>query len=152
MSATCQQHHQCLESALEQAELICQESDVRLTNIRKRVLELVWASHQPVKAYDLLNELQKSNPGAKPPTVYRALDFLLEQGLIHKLHRLNAYIGCAHPTNPKPCFFLVCTKCHSVTESHDDAYEALINQVAKSNHFTPQATSFEMEGLCEQCV
>ncbi len=152
MSVTCQQHNQCLESALTQAQLICQESDVRLTHIRKQVLELIWSGHKPVKAYDLLTELQKSDIKAKPPTIYRALDFLMEQGLIHKLHRLNAYIGCVHPTDKRPCFFLICTHCQTVTESHDDAYKKFIDKISRSNHFKPQAMTFEVEGLCGQCA
>lgn len=141
-----------METALEQAEKVCQENDARLTEVRKHVLELIWAGHEPVKAYDLLSDLQKSDPAAKPPTIYRALDFLLEQGLIHKLHRLNAYVGCAHPEEKKPCFFLICTNCHAVTESYDDAYQKLIAKASKSYHFKPQAMTFEVEGLCQQCA
>lgn len=152
MSFLYQEHQHCMETALEQAEKICQKNDARLTKLRKRVLELIWAEHEPVKAYDLLNELQKSDPAAKPPTIYRALDFLLEQGLIHKLHRLNAYVGCSHPEGKKPCFFLICTNCNSVTKSHDDAYRKLIAKVYKSYHFRLQATTFEMEGLCQKCA
>jgi len=152
MSLACQQHEYCIENALEQAEMVCKQRGARLTDIRRQVLELIWVGHEPVKAYDLLNDLQKGDPAAKPPTVYRALDFLLEQGLIHKLHRLNAYVGCSHPQEKKPCFFLICTNCHSVTESHDEAYQKLISKVSKSYQFRPQAMTFEMEGLCEQCA
>lgn len=152
MPAICKQHDHCLKTALDQPEKVCQENDARLTEVRRRVLELIWAGHEPVKAYDLLTELQKNDPSAKPPTIYRALDFLLEQELIHKLHRLNAYVGCTHPEENKPCFFLICTNCNSVTESHDDAYRKLIAKVSKSYHFRPQATTFEMEGLCQQCA
>jgi Fur family zinc uptake transcriptional regulator len=152
MYTTCKHHNHCLESALEQAEKICQKNNARLTDVRKRVLELIWAGHEPAKAYDLLTKLQKNDPSAKPPTIYRALDFLLEHGLIHKLHRLNAYIGCSHPEEKKPCFFLICTNCHTVTESNDDAYKNLIAKVSKSFHFKPKEITFEMEGLCLKCA
>ncbi|NIN34158.1 MAG: transcriptional repressor, partial [Gammaproteobacteria bacterium] len=73
------------------------QRDVRLTPLRRRVLQLVWRSHEPVKAYDLLQILQSEKKGAAPPTIYRALDFLQEQGFVHKLESLNAYIGCSGP-------------------------------------------------------
>lgn len=152
MPATCKQHNNCLKTALKQAEHICLKNTARLTDIRKRVLKLIWAGHTPAKAYDLLNELQKSDPAAKPPTVYRALDFLLEQGLIHKLHRLNAYVGCSYPGENKPCFFLICTRCHIVTESNEDVYDELISNISESYHFRPKAVAFEMEGLCRKCA
>ncbi len=152
MSFVCHSHQQCIDTALKQAETVCATHGARLTDSRKHVLELIWASHEPAKAYDLLAELQKEDPSAKPPTVYRALDFLLEHGLIHKIHRLNAYVGCTHPTDKTPCFFLICTECNAVTECHDDAYPKLVANISKSHHFTPQAMSLEMEGLCEQCA
>ena len=152
MSFSCQEHKHCLESALEQAEKICQENDVRLTNVRKHVLELIWAGHKPTKAYDLLRGLQKEYPSAKPPTIYRALDFLLEQGLIHKLHRLNAYVGCHSPNQSRPCFFLVCTSCHTVIESCDKAYHTLISNVSKTHQFKPKEMTFEIEGICSNCA
>ncbi|MCI5049004.1 MAG: transcriptional repressor [Rickettsiales bacterium] len=140
-----------MSTALKNADRICKAHGARLTDVRKQVLTLVWASHEPVKAYDLLAELQKEDANAKPPTVYRALDFLLAHGLIHKIHRLNAYVGCAHPNDETPCFFLICSECNTVTECHDKAYPKLIANVSRSQHFTPQAMSFELEGVCEQC-
>jgi len=152
MSHSCQQHKQQIEEALDIATRICEQHGARLTDVRKRVFELIWVSDQPAKAYDLLTELQKNDPSAKPPTIYRALDFLLELGLIHKLHRLNAYVRCTHPEEKKPCFFLICTNCQVVTESHDQAYKKLIAKISKSRDFKLHATTFEMEGLCQQCV
>lgn len=148
----CSSHRQCQAQALEHAHTVCEARGVRLTETRKRVLELVWGSHEPAKAYDLLAELQKTDPAAKPPTIYRALDFLREHGLIHKIHRLNGYVGCAYPVDPQPCLFLICTGCHAVTECHDDAYPELVANIAQSHHFMPKAMSFEMEGLCKQCA
>lgn len=148
----CQKHHECIESALAQAEELCATRGTRLTLARRKVLALIWASHQPSKAYDLLSELQKQDSTAKPPTVYRALDFLLEQGLIHKLHRLNAYVGCPHPAEDAPCFFMICQKCETVTDSHDMRFQQLVSHLATAHHFTPNAMSFEVEGLCQQCA
>jgi len=152
MASPCKKHKRCIETALKRAEVVCREHGARLTHVRKRVLTLIWGSHQPSKAYDLLTELQKEDPAAKPPTIYRALDFLLEHKLIHKLHRINAFIGCDHPSDDELCFFLICTQCHHVEESHDDAYQKLIQDVSKAHHFNPQAMTFEIEGLCQRCV
>ena len=148
---TCSSHQNCIESALKQAEAICDSSGSRLTSVRKRVLELVWKEHEPMKAYDLLSELQKEDASAKPPTIYRALDFLLEHGLVHKIHRLNAYVGCIDPDEDNPCLFLICTKCDNVKESHDQSYYKLIGKLSKQYDFTPVETTFEIEGLCSQC-
>lgn len=148
----CEQHNTCMESALVQAEALCHSRGSRLTEIRRTVLSLIWASHRPTKAYDVLAELQKQGAGAKPPTVYRALDFLLEQGLIHKLHRLNAYVGCPHPAEDAPCFFMICQKCDTVTDSHDMRFQQMIAHLSNAHHFTPSAMSFEVEGLCQQCT
>ena len=152
MSSACDTHTECIETALQHAHAICEANGARLTDSRKRVLELIWASHEPAKAYDILAKLQKEDNAAKPPTVYRAIDFLVEHGLVHKIHRLNAYIGCTHPVDDTPCLFLICTKCNHVTEHHDRAYQKLVATISKSQHFTPQAMSLEMEGICEQCA
>jgi Fur family zinc uptake transcriptional regulator len=87
-------HAYCLKSALVKVELRCNQRGLRLTAIRRRVLELVWKNHEPVKAYDILEILKTEKKGAAPPTVYRALDFLLQEGFVHKIESLNAYIGC----------------------------------------------------------
>ena len=152
MPYSCFQHQNCIDSALEKAEAICDKNGSSLTTLRKRVLELIWAEHKPMKAYDLLNELQKEDPSAKPPTIYRTLDFLQENGLVHKIHRLNAYVGCVDPNEGRPSFFLICTKCHNVAESHDESYYKLIKNISKTHQFNPHETSFEIEGLCIQCV
>lgn len=151
MSSSCKTHQHCINTALKHAESICAEKGVRFTSIRKRVLELVWAEHEPMKAYDLLAKLQKEDSSAKPPTVYRALDFLLEHGLIHKIHRLNAYVGCGDPYERRRCFFLICTKCHTLQEGHEEGYQLLMEHVSKAYDFKVTDTIFELEGVCSNC-
>ena len=91
-------HSRCVAEALAEAEALCAKQGTRLTTLRKRVLELVWASHKPLGAYDILGVLsEEDGRRAAPPTVYRALDFLLENGLVHRIASLNAFIGCVHP-------------------------------------------------------
>jgi Fur family transcriptional regulator, zinc uptake regulator len=82
---------------IRQVERHCKEQGLRLTPTRRRVLEMVLAADGPVKAYDLLDQLKAEQPGAAPPTVYRALEFLLENHFIHRLETLNAFVSCFHP-------------------------------------------------------
>ena len=152
MTPECEKHQNCIDNAIEQAQLVCDENDSRFTFLRKRVLELVWARHEPVKAYDLLSELQKEDKAAKPSTVYRALDFLLNLGLVHKIHRHNAYVGCIDPKEDRPSFFLVCNNCHKVSEKYDEEYFKLIKSISKKYQFKLRDTSFEIEGLCNNCI
>ena len=93
------------------AERLCSERGLRFTPLRRRVLELVWSSHKPVGAYALLDALRNEALGSAPPTVYRALDFLIEQGFIHRIERMNAFVGCSHPGEAHRGFFLICGAC-----------------------------------------
>jgi Fur family zinc uptake transcriptional regulator len=91
-------HSHCVHSALSEADTLCAQKGLRLTALRRRVLELVWQSHKPLGAYDILAVLsEQDGRRAAPPTVYRALDFLLENGLVHRISSLNAFVGCVHP-------------------------------------------------------
>jgi Fur family transcriptional regulator, zinc uptake regulator len=152
MESNCRRHERCVEDAIQQAELVCDENNSRFTTLRKRVLELVWANHEPVKAYDLLSELQKEDESAKPSTIYRTLDFLLELGLVHKIHRQNAFVGCINPKEERPSFFLVCNNCNEVSEKHDEEYYKLIKNISKKHQFKLKESSFEIEGLCNNCI
>ncbi|MBM3618857.1 MAG: transcriptional repressor, partial [Alphaproteobacteria bacterium] len=134
----CQNHEHCAHDALALAENACQQQDARLTPTRRRILELLWESHQPSKAYDILTRLQQEMPSAKPPTVYRALDFLLEHGLIHKIERLNAFVGCHYPQEAGFCTFLICKECHETQEIHQPEVSQLLHQQLKQHAFTAQ--------------
>ena len=110
-------HEHCIHTAMEEAKVLCQSRGVRLTPIREKVLELLWQSHEPIGAYDILAQLAKQEDRpAQPPTVYRALDFLLEQGLVHRLASINAYIGCPHPGEAHKGCFLICQQCRTTIE------------------------------------
>ena len=91
------EHQGCVADALARAEDVCRQRGARLTPLRRRVLELVWDSHRAVKAYDLLAALGETAGAAKPPTVYRTLEFLMEHGLVHRIDSLNAFVGCPQP-------------------------------------------------------
>jgi Fur family transcriptional regulator, zinc uptake regulator len=145
------QHSRCLDSAINKAIELCANRGVRLTPLRRRVLELVWKTHEPVKAYDILEILQSEQKGAAPPTVYRALEFLQQQGFVHKLESLNTYIGCGEPGHNHTSQFLICHKCGVVAEMDDREIGELISHKASDMGFTPKQLTIEIKGLCNAC-
>lgn len=145
-------HNHCISRALSGAELICQRQGVRLTPLRKRVLEHVWKSHEPLGAYDILAILaQEDGRLSAPPTVYRALDFLLENGLVHRLASLNAYIGCNHPGASHQGQFLICRQCRNVIETDNQQLVAAIGESAGRLGFQVEGQMVEVIGLCASC-
>ena len=145
-------HSRCVADALAEAEALCAKQGTRLTTLRKRVLELVWASHKPLGAYDILGVLsEEDGRRAAPPTVYRALDFLLENGLVHRIASLNAFIGCNHPGEVHQGQFLICRQCHAAVELEHSAIDAAVQASASSLGFIVEAQTVEVLGLCAQC-
>ena len=115
------------------------------------MLELVWGDHVPVKAYVILEELGDGTASVKPPTVYRTLGFLLENGLVHKIDSLNAYVGCNHPLKHDECYFLYCSSCREIKECCSDDLNRAIGKVASRNKFKPRHTTLEISGECHGC-
>jgi Fur family transcriptional regulator, zinc uptake regulator len=145
-------HRRCVARALTDAETICAARGARLTDIRRQVLELVWASHEPVGAYDILGKLARERGGkAAPPTVYRALEFLLEMGLVHRVDSLNAFIGCKSPTEEHAAQFLVCRDCHHVEEIDSPAVQRALLKEVRESGFSLDASSLEVKGQCAKC-
>jgi Fur family zinc uptake transcriptional regulator len=112
-------HESCVDTALDRASALCVKHGTRLTDLRREVLALVWQGHEPVGAYDVLDALRRRHPGAAPPTVYRALEFLIAEGLIHRIESLNAYVGCSRPDEPHVSQFLICERCNTTAELGD---------------------------------
>ena len=144
-------HRRCIDDALRIAEALCAERGVRLTVIRRRVLEMIWERHEPVLAYDLLAQLRNEQPRAAPPTVYRALGFLQQQGLVHRIESLNAYVGCANPARSHSGQFLICSECRSVAELDDNAIDELIAERARAAGFETDTQTIEVRGRCPAC-
>ena len=145
-------HNHCREDALTRAEQICREKGSRLTTQRKHVLSLIWESHRPIKAYDILEKLSETQGKVQPPTVYRALDFLLEHGLIHRIDSLNAFTGCSHPEARHNCFFLICGSCGNADECCSDVINGAIQKTVGDNNFKPSHITLEVSGTCEKCL
>ncbi|MBC7908182.1 MAG: transcriptional repressor [Rhodospirillaceae bacterium] len=144
-------HGTCVAHALEAAEAECKRRGARLTDVRRRVLELVWQSHAPVGAYALLEALGREGFCAAPPTVYRALDFLLAHGLIHRIERLNAFMGCSRPGIPHAGQFLLCTGCGTAAELNDSAIDSAMTAAASRLGFALTGQTVEADGLCSAC-
>ncbi|MCF7971760.1 MAG: transcriptional repressor [Methylococcaceae bacterium] len=144
-------HQGCMQHALQAAEQICGAKGMRLTAIRKRILELICASHKAIGAYELLDLFKLEDPKAKPVTIYRALDFLMEAGLAHKIESLNAFIGCLQAETPHKSAILICDNCKNAYEIDATAvYESLFT-LSDSMQFKPQCLTLELHGLCVSC-
>ncbi|MBJ9999632.1 zinc uptake transcriptional repressor Zur [Erwinia sp. S38] len=140
------------ERILSQAEVICQQRSVRLTPQRMEVLRLMTEHNASISAYDLLDLLRASEPQAKPPTVYRALDFLLEQGFIHRVESTNSYVVCHHFEEPShTSAMLICDRCGSVTEQHADGVEEILKKLAQKTGFALAHSVIEAHGFCQKC-
>lgn len=145
-------HDQCVEDAVSSAEALCAAGGLRLTALRRRVLELVWSRHGPVRAYEVLDRLREENGSAAPPTVYRALDFLLEHGLVHRIESLNAFVGCGDPSRRHTGQFLICRDCGAVGELDDPEIEELLAEKAGRLGFSSQRQMIEILGTCAGCA
>ena len=146
-------HDDCISAALEAGRQLCFGRGVRLTDLRLQVLELSWQNHKPLGAYTLMEMLAKANTRrVAPPTVYRALDFLLEQGLIHRINVLNAFIGCPAPTTKHQSHFLICRACGIAIELDQPELSRQIISVARDSGFVVETQSLEVSGLCANCV
>ncbi len=165
-------HDLCQADALARAEAVCLGRGVRLTPIRRQVLSILWQSHRPASAYEVLHQLNdasgmndamarnegrgEAKDGIKrplaPPAVYRALDFLLSQGLAHRLASLNAYVGCVHPERAHGAQFFICRHCQAVIEVRDTALAEGMQRVADQLGFAMQAPLVEVTGICAACM
>ena len=145
-------HHICLADAMEAARAVCSRRGTRLTETRRRVLELIWGGHHAVKAYDLLEMLSEEDRKVRPPTVYRALQFLLENGLIHRIESLNAYVGCRAPLSRHMSQFLICNRCATVIEMAGAEIAAIVTREAENHGFRIDNQTVEVHGTCAPCL
>ena len=144
-------HRSCVAHALQAAEKICSKNGERLTTIRKHVLELICSSHKAIGAYELLDLFRQHDPNAKPVTIYRALDFLMQVGLVHKIESLNAFIACLQAEVQHKSVILICDQCKNAYEiDATPVYESLF-ALSESVQFKPQCLTLELHGLCVSC-
>ena len=145
-------HARCVRSAVSVAEKVCARRQVRLTPLRKRVLEIIWRGHAPIGAYEILAEIAKDRDKAGPPTVYRALEFLQEAGLVHRLESINAFVGCDHADKEHAAQLLICAKCRRVSEMEDAELTHTLEKRARSLGFRYNRGPVEVKAICNDCA
>lgn len=140
-----------IETALSRAQLICKRRGARLTPVRRRVLELILLSEQPTGAYALLGELQRGRGKLGPPTVYRALEFLLAHKLIHKVETSSAFIACCDIDHPHESQFVICDDCGATEEFRDEEIVQSLRRLGEGRGFAVERQIVEARGLCPAC-
>lgn len=145
-------HATCTAELLSRAERTCERRGSKLTGQRREVLNCVAQSHQAVGAYDVIERMAAHGPRPAPITVYRALDFLLAHGLVHKIESRNAFVACSHAHDGEPAAMLICESCGLVAELDAPGIFADLQALAKGQGFTQHRTVIELSGLCETCA
>ena len=145
-------HGRCTADALTHAEEVCERRSQKFTPIRRQVLQALLSSHRPLGAYEVIDELAKSMPRPAPITVYRALDFLMENGLVHRIESRNAFLACGHDHDAAAMVaFLICELCGSVGEIPAAVVAQSLNSAARTTGFAPKMSVVEISGICAHC-
>ena len=145
-------HARCTSEALRKAESVCAARKTRLTDIRRDVLQAVWKSHVPVGAYEILSQLNAGGGKIAPMAVYRALEFLMDNGLVHRITSLNAFIGCAHMGDEHHATqFLICKVCGTTAELESAPLKRALTQAVAERGFTIDSQIVEISGFCPHC-
>ena len=139
------------DTILKRAYLSCAQEGEQLTQPRKETLKTIACSDKPIGAYEILNQLQKVMPLPKPPTVYRAIDFWLRKGVIHRIDSLKAYVACRAEHQHQGSQFMVCDECGNVSEILPLELPAAINHYVENKRFLLTAWSIEIHGQCAYC-
>ena len=144
-------HSHCAGDVLARAEVLAADRGVRLTPVRRRVLEILLEAHRAMGAYDVLQRLAAEGFGNQPPVAYRALEFLVQNGLAHRIRRLNAFTACMHPGQAHSPAFLICRSCHTVAEAAAAPVRAALDVAAAGLGFAIERSNVEASGLCPAC-
>ncbi len=144
-------HADCSGDVMARAEALSRQSGARLTPVRRRTLEILLEAHRALGAYDVLERLAADGFGNQPPVAYRALDFLVEQGLVHRIARLNAFAACMHPGEAHSPVFLICRECNIVAEAAAAPVRSALDAAAGELGFVVEGSTIEALGLCPAC-
>lgn len=145
-------HGACVSETLAAAEALCKTEGLRFTPVRRKVLEILLQEHRALGAYAILDRLREDGFGSQPPVAYRALDFLVMNGLAHKIERLNAFIACAHPSKTHAPAFMICRLCDAVAETQSSPARGALGDAARATGFRIERTVVEAEGVCPICA
>jgi Fur family transcriptional regulator, zinc uptake regulator len=145
-------HSRCSADTIAHAEAICAERAERLTAPRRQVLEVLAASHKPIGAYEIIDRIARKKTRPAPITVYRALEFLMKHGLVHRIESRNAYLACTHNHDSGALVaFLMCESCGAVGEASTTAMNQVLAAAAKKAGFRPNMSVIEITGTCSHC-
>jgi Fur family zinc uptake transcriptional regulator len=145
-------HGRCAAEGIQHAERLCEARAQKFTPIRRHVLQALLASHRPLGAYEIIDALAQSMPRPAPITVYRALDFLMTNGLVHRIESRNAYLACAHGHDEAALVaFLICDRCGSVGEIPAAPVAQSLSAAARATGFAPKLSVVEITGVCAHC-
>jgi len=144
-------HTQCVTGALSSIEAYCETNGLRLTPVRRKVLEILLQEHRALGAYAILDRLKEAGFGSQPPVAYRALDFLSTHGFVHKIQRLNAFVACSHPGESHAPAFMICRECDAVAEAEAPGGSQALGAAAQATGFKIERTVIEAEGICPSC-
>lgn len=144
-------HRGCVATTLARVEAVCAREGLRLTDVRRRVLEMLLESHAALGAYDILARLAAEGRAAQPPVAYRALDFLVDNGFAHRIRRLNAFAACLHPGERHDPVFLICRGCDALAEADSADLRAELDTAAAAAGFRVERAVIEAVGLCPAC-
>lgn len=145
-------HARCSADAMAHAEALCAQRGERLTPMRRRVLEILAASHKPLGAYEIIERAGEAGPRPAPITIYRALDFLRQNALVHRIESRNAFFACVRNHRSDALVaFLICESCGAVGEASAAAASQPLAAAARSAGFTPNLSVIEMTGTCSHC-
>src|SRR4030081_1752630 len=132
-------HNRCTADAIDHAERVCEQRAQKFTPIRRQVLQALLSSHRPLGAYEVIDELAKSMPRPAPITVYRALDFLMENGLVHRIESRNAFLACVHSHEGDDLIaFLICEHCGAIGEASSAGVAGTLSAAARAAGFSPK--------------
>ena len=145
-------HSTCMSDALTAADARCAADGLRFTPVRRKVLEILLQDHRALGAYTILDKLREDGFGSQPPIAYRALDFLVANGLAHKIERLNAFIACAHTNHSHTPAFMICRLCDAVAEALSSTAQGALRDTARTTGFRIERTVIEAEGICPSCL
>lgn len=144
-------HATCIATGVSAAAETCAAQGLQLTDVRRRVLEILLEQHRALGAYEILEVLREEGLGSQPPVAYRALDFLTKHGFAHKIERLNKFIACSDIGGDHTPAFLICTGCDLVAEAHLESSKGRLSEAAAAVGFTIDRAVLEAEGLCQTC-
>ncbi|MGR3289906.1 MAG: Fur family transcriptional regulator [Paracoccaceae bacterium] len=144
-------HRSCCSSALGNADRLAKDSGLRFTPVRRRTLEILLEEHRAMGAYQVLERLAQDGFGKQPPVAYRALEFLVENGLVHRISRLNAFVACTQADTAHAPIFFICSSCNIVAEAPVDIVGNALRKVADEIGFFVDGMNIEAVGTCPKC-